>query len=72
MRGLVDPLCRTTAATSLQRKLGMVMGLAKMDHRTLLTGTHLTLTGARARREPGWARMQHLPTHAKTRTEGRP
>lgn len=43
---LWDPHCGTTTLASLYRELGVVTVQVDLNHRTQVTGTHLTLAGA--------------------------
>lgn len=56
----------TAASTGLCRKVGAVIYWAKLDNRTHLTGTHLTLTEARAGERMHGARLKHPLAHVKT------
>lgn len=60
-----SPFCFT-------RRAGVVIGGARLDHRTYLIKTHLTLVGAGTARRLGRARLQHLLVHTKANTEDRP
>lgn len=64
-RVLVGSSLQNYSTHTFTWKVEVVTGQARLDHKTYLTGTHLTRAGAVVGRRLGRVRLLHLAVYAK-------